>query len=295
MSILLCQKEADTPFYIETMNIRIRSLQELCYVIYHYPVLALQELLSQELLAWFRDELSLGYLTARIGQIRAATEASGGDGTEDALLEILRDCNYYTPGETEACRRRLAFYRSLNKEDYAHARGVSFFSLKRYRTAIRCFEEELELLSEQERRTEERLRDRFRQRRAGVLCDIASVRAVLFEKKEALSVLSEAEALSPGEERSMELCYLLEQYMPVKQEEDRTETDKPAEDRMAAGTLPLEEQEKLQARFEEIRKRVLSAPEVRKFEEIALLDVVKRREALQDLLRKWKKEYRSMN
>ena len=286
MSLLLCKKGADTPFYSETMNLRLWSLQELCYVIYHYPLLALQDFLSPELLNWLRDELSLGYLTARIAQIRAVAEAAGNDGTDDALTEILRDCNYYTAGEVEACRRKLAFYRGLKQEDQIHARGVSYFKLKRYRAAIRCFEEENELLSEQERRAEERTRKRFRQRRAGVFCDIASARAVLFEKKEALLALSKADALSPVK-RSAELRCLIDS-LP---EEAPAEEPDPAE----TEALPPAETEKLLQRVEEAKKKAEGSQNYQALLQIEGLDAVKRKEALQKVLREWKKEYRCMN
>ncbi|MDO4265389.1 MAG: hypothetical protein Q4C63_02855 [Eubacteriales bacterium] len=304
MSLLLCKKEAEIPYYIETMNLRIRSLQELCYIIYNYPLLAMHDLISPELLDWFRDALSAGYLAARIDQIMAVSAAQGGDGTDDVLGEILRDCNYYSAGEVETCRRRLAFYRSQSREDHAHARGAALFGLRRYLAAIRCFEEENELLSEQERRAAERVRERIRQRRADVLCDIASVRAMLFEKKEALSALADADALCPGE-RAARLRVLLEQYMP-RQDAGTGETsddlplEEPGEavgetagetDGKAAGEAADTEPD---SGFEAAKQRAYQSAAFRELEALEALDIVKRREAISELIRKWKNEYRRM-
>ena len=42
MSFILCRQEEVThPLYIEALGVHIWSSQELCYVIYNYPLLAI--------------------------------------------------------------------------------------------------------------------------------------------------------------------------------------------------------------------------------------------------------------
>ena len=47
MSLILCrQEEVKNPLYIEALGIPHLSSQELCYVIYNYPLLAMDHLLG---------------------------------------------------------------------------------------------------------------------------------------------------------------------------------------------------------------------------------------------------------
>ena len=82
MALLLCTRDARNPFYNEKLDIRIWSLQELCYVIYNHPLLTLHGFVTPELADWLRDELSMGFLAARIRQLMASAP---GEGEEDQL------------------------------------------------------------------------------------------------------------------------------------------------------------------------------------------------------------------
>ena len=60
MSLLLCRPEpVRHPYYIEILGIHIYSSQELCYVIYNNPLLAMEDFLDTPLLTFIRDELNL--------------------------------------------------------------------------------------------------------------------------------------------------------------------------------------------------------------------------------------------
>ena len=50
MSLLLCRREkVKHPFYIEVLGIHIYSSQELCYVIYHHPLLVMNDFVDASL------------------------------------------------------------------------------------------------------------------------------------------------------------------------------------------------------------------------------------------------------
>lgn len=62
MSLLLCRQEpVKHPFYVEFLDIRLYSSQELCYVIYNHPLLVLDGFVEEPLLAFLREELNWGF------------------------------------------------------------------------------------------------------------------------------------------------------------------------------------------------------------------------------------------
>ncbi len=67
MSLLLCRREkVKHPFYIEVLGIHIYSSQELCYVIYHHPLLVMNDFVDASLFFFVKNELGLGFLAGRM-------------------------------------------------------------------------------------------------------------------------------------------------------------------------------------------------------------------------------------
>lgn len=277
MSLLLCKKGAKVPYYIEKLDIHIWSMQELCYVIYNHPLMALSGFVTEPLLTWLREELGQGFLAGKLQQLLAAEGAEeDGTGTDEALLSILQACDYYAPGEIEGLKRRIEALRHASPADYAHAEAVSLFRLKRYVPAEECFQREAGILSERMRRTEdERERGALLLRRADVLCDLAVLRARRFDEKGALAFLDEAERLLPSE-RAARLRYLLSS----------------AEDKLVPSGLSDEVKKELDMKREEARYRAQSSPAVREIAAAFELDAVKREAACRKILGRWKREYR---
>ena len=55
MSLILCRQEpVRHPFYIERLGVHIASSQELCYVIYQNPLLALDGFVDDRLIEFIR-------------------------------------------------------------------------------------------------------------------------------------------------------------------------------------------------------------------------------------------------
>ena len=308
MSLLLCKREAENPFYSEKLDIRLWSMQELCYVIYNHPLLAAEDLRDSEALcSWLREDAGQGFLAARLEQIRMAAQAEKEDPTDELLLAILRDCNYYAPGEIEACRKKLLFYRECAPEDRSHAEGVSLFRLRRYRMAEDRFRAEEKLLRERaERMQPGQERDALLRRLAETICDLAVVRLHLFEKKEAEALLLEAEQTADCK-RAARLLYVLrspgqevgEAGAPVPPERSGGEKKVPASPEQPEGghfleALTDEEKSELDKKREEARLHALSGRQMRAIGTMFELDPVKRESACAALLRKWKKEYRRM-
>ena len=119
MGLLLCTRCAQHPFYYEKLDTNLWSIQELSYVIYHYPIILPVDMADRKLTGWIRDELHMGLLAAKLEQYMSA----GGEGAEQQerlLLMILRESNYYTQQEISSFE---AEYKRLR-----HSTGISFTS-----------------------------------------------------------------------------------------------------------------------------------------------------------------------
>ena len=95
MSVIVCrQKRAANPYYIEGLGINIYSAQELCYAVYHHPLLFTDGFVDGELLEFVREELGMGFAAARLEQ-----RQKSGDRSEELLFQLMQECDYYTTVE----------------------------------------------------------------------------------------------------------------------------------------------------------------------------------------------------
>ncbi len=95
MSLLCAEEKKNIPFYIEVLGIHIYSSQELCYVIYHHPLLVMNDFVDASLFFFVKNELGLGFLAGRMEKLVEA----GGHGR--GFVPVLSECDYYTEKNTE--------------------------------------------------------------------------------------------------------------------------------------------------------------------------------------------------
>ena len=122
MSLLLCRRErVKHPFYIEVLGIHIYSSQELCYVIYHHPLLVMNDFVDASLFFFVKNELGLGFLAGRMEKL---VEAGGRP--EEALYLFLSECDYYTEKEIQKFKQVTASYRNLSQNASCTAPSAGF-------------------------------------------------------------------------------------------------------------------------------------------------------------------------
>lgn len=136
MGLLLCEKGAARPLYYEKLDTNLWSLQELCYVIFRYPVLVPEDFVDRKLCAWLKDELGLSALSERLEQLLASEAAQ-----EDMLFAILQEGNYYTSAELGRYRSESKRLRSLPYAAFAELLGDSFYQMGRYGKAIKAYQD----------------------------------------------------------------------------------------------------------------------------------------------------------
>ena len=100
---ILCQtKKADKPFFVESINTNIYSLEELCYFLYHNLYLVDSSVINENLCIWISEELDLPRLAAKLrphlGKFASA---------EDVLYPVFKEINYLTYDEMKALNVKL--------------------------------------------------------------------------------------------------------------------------------------------------------------------------------------------
>ncbi len=144
MSVIVCrQKRAANPYYIEGLGINIYSAQELCYAVYHHPLLFTDGFVDGELLEFVREELGMGFAAARLEQ-----RQKSGDRSEELLFQLMQECDYYTTVELNRLRQTFAALKKLPPLEYAKEKADYLAEYKQYGKAIAGYEEILEAADE---------------------------------------------------------------------------------------------------------------------------------------------------
>ena len=110
MSLILCRQEpVASPYFVEELGVHLYSSQELNYVIYHHPLLVMEDFVNERLAAFLRTELRLPFLAERIQKWIQSRGPS-----DELLFLILQDCAFYTQAEQAAYRQKVAGLRKLS-------------------------------------------------------------------------------------------------------------------------------------------------------------------------------------
>ena len=134
---ILCQtKKADKPFFVESINTNIYSLEELCYFLYHNLYLVDSSIINENLCTWISEELDLPRLAAKLrphlGKFASA---------EDVLYPVFKEINYLTYDELKALNVKLA---KLDQEApllRKKRKGDALVANKMYVSAIKVYQQ----------------------------------------------------------------------------------------------------------------------------------------------------------
>ena len=144
---ILCQtKKADKPFFVESINTNIYSLEELCYFLYHNLYLVDASIINETLCTWISEELDLPRLAAKLrphlGKFASA---------EDILYPVFKEINYLTYEEMKGFNSRIVTYGKEKAAVRQKRKGDALTENGMYVNAIRVYQKLLERedLSEQ--------------------------------------------------------------------------------------------------------------------------------------------------
>ena len=100
---IICNgKQATRPYYIKLMNIRIYSIEELCYLLYHNIDMIYEDFFQESLVTWVSEELNL---TERADKLLELIKADAG--LKDLVVCILCSADYYTELEIKQLLREM--------------------------------------------------------------------------------------------------------------------------------------------------------------------------------------------
>lgn len=269
MSLLLCRQEhVSHPYYIESLGVHLYSFQELSYVIYHYPLLVMDGFVGESLYAFLRDELNQGFLALKMERW-----IKSGENPDEALILLLQECAYCTPGEIAKFKVQLESLRAKHPAELLKLKADELFGLRQYGRAVELYEELLEYPSDGY------VDDKFRGR---IWNNLGSACARMFQLEKALEAYEKAYLRMTDPQ-------ILGQIYQLTQIDNRL---KPG-DRLSA--LMTEELKRAwDERRKAAREAAAEAEPVKALETLFQKDSIRRRAGETELIRAWKQEYRSM-
>lgn len=268
MSVIVCgQKRAQRPFYLEELGINIYSCQELCYVVYHHPLLFMDGIMDQSLVDFIRDEFDMGFVAARLEQ-----RMKSGERQEDILLFFMQECNYYTTAELNKLRQTLQSFKKLSAFEYAKRRADYLAQFKQYGRAIAGYEE---ILEERDKRAD----DQFVSR---VLNNLGACYARIFQFRKAMEAYDKAYE-KRRDMATLERMYHLTLLDPGLALKERYRS-------AVSGELL----ERWKREFEKAQEAAKESVGVKNIGDLFEKDSVRRMQGAAKLVEEWKQEYRGM-
>ena len=104
MGLILCSnREVKHPYYIEELGIHIYSIEELCYIIYEYPMLVMDGFVTDKLKTFLTDELCMGMFIVQNERGRTYQQTD-----QEFLLSVLEYSGYLSQIELSKYRSKIA-------------------------------------------------------------------------------------------------------------------------------------------------------------------------------------------
>ncbi len=132
--LLLCGKEAENPYEVEELDLRLYTIEELCYYIYHNVALLKDDFIDDRLVGFIRRELALPDIADKI--VRFYHSPSDADNT---LYMLLSEVGYYSESELQEFQEMLVRKRRKNGPERVKDRADSLAAQKRFQAAVRVY------------------------------------------------------------------------------------------------------------------------------------------------------------
>lgn len=269
MSLLLCRQEAVTrPYYMETLDIHLYSSQELCYVIFHHPLLVMDGFIDEGLVQFVREELNMGALAARLER-----DIPEGGNQDELLFLILSECFYYSSQEISQYRQTVSSLRKKSRPEYAKEKADYLFQVGQMGKAVKIYESLLEEIQFSE---DENFRGR-------VWNNLGAAYARMFQTEKAFQAFEQAYGCLK-DQNMVKKMYFLTKFNPSLELSGICRA-------VAAGEGVKERWDK---EAEKAREQASQSRDILKLDQLFERDRIKRSAGTAELVRKWKQDYRSM-
>ena len=269
MSVIFCRKEqVSHPYFIESLGVHVYTSQELCYVIYHHPLLAMDDFINQNLIDFIRKELDMGFTALKMERRMKA-----GENGDETLFLFLKECGYYTSGEINGLRQKISGFRKLSSLEYAKRKADYLFEYKQYGKAIAFYIRILEDVRYA------RMDHGFQGR---IWNNLGACYARIFQFQKAMDAYDKAY----GKKKDLDI---LEKMYHLTLLDSGLELKERYQSLMSP-----ELKEKWDKDFEEAGAKAEESAQLKKLKDLFQKDSVKRGEGAAKLVEEWKQEFRSM-
>ena len=269
MSVIVCRKErAEHPYFIEHLGVSVYTSQELCYAIYHHPILAMDGFIGRNFIDFIRDELNMGFAAMKMERWMKS-----GENQDELIFLFLQEAEYYSGSEINRLRQRVTALRKMPPLEYAKAKADYLMKFKQYGRAIAGYEKILESpLSG-------RADDAFLGK---VWNNLGACYARVFQFDRAVDAYDRAYGKLKDVNLLKRIYHLtkLKPDIPLKERYQSIVTD--------------EMREAWDREFEQAEEHAAQSGDIEKLNELFKKDPVKRMEGARQLLESWKQEYRGM-
>jgi tetratricopeptide (TPR) repeat protein len=285
MGLILCpQSEVSHPLYVADLGVHLHSMEELCYVIYRYPLLVMDDFVDETLIEFLADDLKMADYLRRLEKAGSRQLE-----TDELLCGILEYSDLYTRNELTAYREHVRSLRGLQDEEYALRKADFMFEIVRYGQAIRYYNKALRAYGDGTEPAFASVAARAasgNEKRQKLLARIygciGDAQANLMLYREAYDSYSKANIISP-DRTMLKKIYFLSLVDPVV--ENR---------KVYTAYLGDNIEDEWDEEYDAALREVSSGTKGSELDGIFDKDSVKRKKAISDMLDKWKQEYRKM-
>lgn len=264
--LIYCREpEVTEPYYVRELGLYLYSAEELSYYIVNYVLLLPRDFIGERLYRFLGTQLRRPELEGKLRKWMSQTPD-----LYQGLLMLLQDLHYYGDEELNAFRQRLEELRQSGPMELLKKKGDFFLDVRQYGNALRTYDQILG-----ERGSDADFLARIWHNR-GVAC------VQMMQMEEAMDCFLRAWQTLKSESIAREIftLYCIEPGMTMPG--DVAES--------VSGELQYRWKEEIDA-FE---KNAAYMGKAREIAEAFEKDVIRRREALRELLSGWKQEYREM-
>lgn len=130
--IMCAGKIAEKPYEFKSSGVRIYSMEELCYYIYHNVDTITEELFHKELIVFIKEQLGLA---ERASFLENLIEKKAG--VKDIVVSIFCSADYYSEEEIKQLLAQIDLLYSLNSAQRKKRHADYCFQREQYKVAMR--------------------------------------------------------------------------------------------------------------------------------------------------------------
>ncbi len=139
--VMICREPSvKTPYYIESMGIRLYSMEELAFFLYENIYLVDRRMLGERLWDWLRSEMHNPELAEKLKK-----GAEAGSSIQNMVLTILRSVPYYTQEELLELSGRMKILNTYQEQERLKLRADEYFINGNYLAAIYEYEKIIDI------------------------------------------------------------------------------------------------------------------------------------------------------